>query len=1575
MAIKIDKNSRTYNEVMANVLRREYEFQAQRERNRMEGMRDVAMYSGQEAQFRERIAVFGSPRKWAGAVSNFVKESTYKPLQRVFWTVPRGASVANQSRTMYDLATDASYRAYQTDDEEERKRLLRESEKYRLYAKTVMDSDAIQNLEDLGNLDLSTTEGRLRVAGLAADAGLTVGGFLPVGAGVKGAQATSKLQRAVALSLGLGDVADVAVDAARGSQFVKQAVVSGVAQAPVQGALDTLITPEEDSLTDNIMYSAAAGVALNLGFGFLGYTGGEAVRGIRESSLFQPQPRVLDDVASASSDPLALPSTPERLGLPSVSEAAGAGRQEIGIEGPGFVMYPEGGPGFSMGEMRKHPVVDFTDTVKAQNINIPDDIDNVLEARNTVDTLAMLNGNVVGGKAFNLDVNDPRYINIKERMIDPLTQAINAKKAREGVSIDSLKGRRVRFTSQSGVELKGTVTDQGLQLDSGKVLPMDEKLEKALVKGFDISNDPVLVGDGELRYAGPTRPARPEPEILLLGEGEKIDSQEGQAKKISPDLEGTELYRFDVDGGERLILDKVLENRNEVYLYKPEVNRSEIVSIQEAQELLDSQSEMLKKQNKWQEENLAETKNEQERLKRIETENAKKNDLKGYEETLTPRMRARVSGILNKKYNTPDLGVVTRKEFIEDRVLNKGWEIDDKFIGFRNEKGFRVGKEITKTEEKYARWLRDSGVTTEAKFQTAEPKGESNNQLIEEARKYRSAEEFVKAQGTPVYHGSSSEITEFEIRNPRRELDPGDYGRGVYFAPDKKIAKSYGDKITEAFVDLANPYTADLSTRSAMIKSKNDLIDIINANSDLNLKKDYQGSGKILSEFIIEDVGSNEFSEIMQKAGYDGFIAKGNQPETVVFDPKKIKTKQQLTDIWKEANQRFQTSDAKNADEYVELVKNQTLENAMGHRPSEMGPGHDISLEGAIPEDVYDSPEKYFSFRADPDAAKSYQESIKALREIRNKPEAEVTIYRASPKNELRYGDWVTLSKNYAEGESLYENVEVNSFTVKAKDIQFAGDDINEFGYFPTDETLRAEFEAKQTKFQTSELITPREREILQEFKEAIILGEQIPSEMESVLNDVAQRAGVEIDNTDENSITRSIDAVLKQDDEVRFMNQADEDLRGLAGNVERLEEYKQIVRKYFDEKEVGVNFAAQIQTPQGQKALGVYYDKMITFAKDANDTTPEHEVLHAYFDLFVDQKEKSFILTQVKETQGLVDDLAAEEWMADDFVRYVREVQAGEVKARPESLIEYFKFFWEKIQMLAGKKDRVKSLYNDIIERKRPDVEAVRERGGQRFQELTDEDIAAILDEAANVDNQGMELGELEVEVRKIMQQLEAEGFNLTPEQVSSTPNLNKLDEAIDQGVAPDPDVTEQAHQEYIKNTGPRDEVDKTAGPQKEQRFFKRVGEQRDLEGEAPKYAPATEKEADGYANNLVETDLESARQITMNQKSTGDAYYDIKIAQAYADKMAELGNMDEFTDAVRSISSISTQRGKGIAALRNTRLLDPTTEVRKVVKNKKARVAKQVEQEMPKAKKDLSDIQVNKDMLSKILDDLTCK
>ena len=122
----------------------------------------------------------------------------------------------------------------------------------------------------------------------------------------------------------------------------------------------------------------------------------------------------------------------------------------------------------------------------------------------------------------------------------------------------------------------------------------------------------------------------------------------------------------------------------------------------------------------------------------------------------------------------------------------------------------------------------------------------------------------------------------------------------------------------------------------------------------------------------------------------------------------------------------------------------------LSHRPTETGAfASNISDNGLIPSDVYEHPEWYFSM-----SEKSYQESFNVLRKIRNNPDAKIKIYRASTKNELNVGDWVTLSKTYAKEHnerSLNSKGKVYEYTVKAKDIQYAGDDINEFGYFPSE--------------------------------------------------------------------------------------------------------------------------------------------------------------------------------------------------------------------------------------------------------------------------------------------------------------------------------------------------------------------------------------------------------------------------------------------------------------------------------------------------------------------------------------------
>lgn len=132
----------------------------------------------------------------------------------------------------------------------------------------------------------------------------------------------------------------------------------------------------------------------------------------------------------------------------------------------------------------------------------------------------------------------------------------------------------------------------------------------------------------------------------------------------------------------------------------------------------------------------------------------------------------------------------------------------------------------------------------------------------------------------------------------------------------------------------------------------------------------------------------------------------------------------------------------------LEVNENSTINNEdykMAHRPSEdYGNASDFerNMSG-----IFEHPNWYL------DMTESYNmESLNALRKVRNNPEGKLKIYRASPGSKINPGDWVTLSKKYAEEHlerSLNGNGKILEMTVKAKDVLFAGDDINEFGYFP----------------------------------------------------------------------------------------------------------------------------------------------------------------------------------------------------------------------------------------------------------------------------------------------------------------------------------------------------------------------------------------------------------------------------------------------------------------------------------------------------------------------------------------------
>lgn len=147
--------------------------------------------------------------------------------------------------------------------------------------------------------------------------------------------------------------------------------------------------------------------------------------------------------------------------------------------------------------------------------------------------------------------------------------------------------------------------------------------------------------------------------------------------------------------------------------------------------------------------------------------------------------------------------------------------------------------------------------------------------LIQEAKKYKSAEEFVKAQPT-LYHGGSSEITEFK-----------DTGRGgVFLTPDKKMAEIHAQ------------YLNGIGEKSTITEA------VANPKKIYKIKEGTNSFTGIENDNLIEqpELHKTEINKLKEK-GFDA-IQSSDGRQLFVFDPKKVQTKSQLTDIWNKANKK-----------------------------------------------------------------------------------------------------------------------------------------------------------------------------------------------------------------------------------------------------------------------------------------------------------------------------------------------------------------------------------------------------------------------------------------------------------------------------------------------------------------------------------------------------------------------------------------------------------------------------------------------------------------------------------------------
>ena len=178
-------------------------------------------------------------------------------------------------------------------------------------------------------------------------------------------------------------------------------------------------------------------------------------------------------------------------------------------------------------------------------------------------------------------------------------------------------------------------------------------------------------------------------------------------------------------------------------------------------------------------------------------------------------------------------------------------------------------------------------------FEKTRVQGESP--LLQEARKYESAEEFVKAQGTPLYRGATKDSM---LR---------DRGRGTSFSTDKSVAEKF----------VTNDQTGAPRTNGVM--------------GEFVLPSDAKvlDASSLTASKIKADLNRTNIVKYAKENGYDAIrfgdkTAKGtgwaSEEEIRILNHDKIKTKSQLTDLYNKAQGGAPKAEPKT----VEVLQSQT---------------------------------------------------------------------------------------------------------------------------------------------------------------------------------------------------------------------------------------------------------------------------------------------------------------------------------------------------------------------------------------------------------------------------------------------------------------------------------------------------------------------------------------------------------------------------------------------------------------------------------------------------------------------------
>ena len=601
-------------------------------------------------------------------------------------------------------------------------------------------------------------------------------------------------------------------------------------------------------------------------------------------------------------------------------------------------------------------------------------------------------------------------------------------------------------------------------------------------------------------------------------------------------------------------------------------------------------------------------------------------------------------GLSNEDIDTIIDSVVSESVGTSEKTLG---EIIDGIVGEHKKKNVSGVKKKEKVVVK-----NEKDVKTKTDGDTKNKK--SNAEALAMANDANQAtEEFVKAQGEPVYEktlyrgygGSGGLKAREDIGNA---LGDGDYYAGI------SQAIRYGKKVEEKVVKLKNPL---------FIRTDQDLRNITG------------GQNLIVSEKagVTPSVVKQQIADVRQKiidAGHDGVVIEmKNYQDTqnlrrlfehdqVVDYSSQLKTKSQLTDIWNKANKATDITDPKNfnsADEFVKAQEVKSPTYAIGGGSGHTAP---LRLDDATP--IYKLDEIYPKDIYSDDAVRLYssgnkQADIKAfeiINKIRNNPDADVVIYRATPKDvkDINAGDWVTLTREYAEihGKSnLNNNYNIITKKVKADEIFTDANSIQEFGYDPRtlskSQPIDIWNEAHDAKFKKKDLSSIKRN----------MTPDQAKKFVQSVFGD-------------------SVDA---------------RSLRGaFFGETDGMYSPAKVWRKAMVE----------------YKVINGLTDRRIVF----------HEVFHAFLEKNLSKEEYNALIEKTMNSPLLQASLntqfpsyetkreKAEEWLADDFARYVDSVMGNETAVYEKTNKTLYKKLLEVIRTFVRNAIGAQKIYSDILSR-----------------------------------------------------------------------------------------------------------------------------------------------------------------------------------------------------------------------------------------------------------------------------------